>query len=206
MAAKRKKKNISQEILGEYLGVTVSTISRYENGQIEIPVSSLPLICKVCEIDMVDLFKPDEDSPVYKCLRGIIQYCPEPKKKSKSYEFMSDMVSYVAEPASIYRYMHMGDLDSETDRRTYKEKSIDQLAATQWEEIKIQAFKEAVGVIRMLEYTGCVERILSKMAEGLISYIMSISDKHLRKLIREYKKEQLNHTIDELWYYKQSHF
>lgn len=98
---------------------------------------------------------------------------------------MSDMVNYVAEPALIYRYMHMGDLDSETDRRTYKEKSIDQLAATQWDEIKMQAFKEAVGVLRMLEYTGCDENILSKMAAGLISYIMSISDKNLRKLIRQ---------------------
>lgn len=49
IATKRKKKNISQERLSEYLGITKSTLSRYETGKTEIPVSLLPMIGKLCD-------------------------------------------------------------------------------------------------------------------------------------------------------------
>lgn len=51
---RRKTKNMSQSSLGESIGVTHTTISRYERGQIDIPVSALPKISRTCG------FKPSE--------------------------------------------------------------------------------------------------------------------------------------------------
>lgn len=45
---KRKKKNMSQKELGDFLGVTKSTISKYETGKTDIPASNLYLISKKC--------------------------------------------------------------------------------------------------------------------------------------------------------------
>ncbi len=46
---KRKKQNISQKELADKLGVTGTTVSRYETGALEIPASSLPLISEICK-------------------------------------------------------------------------------------------------------------------------------------------------------------
>lgn len=50
----RIKHNISQEILANSLGVTKSSISRYESGSMEIPVSLLPIICKECGFSPIE--------------------------------------------------------------------------------------------------------------------------------------------------------
>lgn len=49
---KRTRRNLEQRELGEAIGVSDTTISRYENGKIEIPASALPLICEVCDFKM----------------------------------------------------------------------------------------------------------------------------------------------------------
>lgn len=46
---KRRKQNISQKELADKLGVTGTTVSRYETGALEIPASSLPLISEICK-------------------------------------------------------------------------------------------------------------------------------------------------------------
>jgi len=51
---KRKKKNISQEELATAVRVTKSTISRYEHGKIDIPLSQLTKISQKCEFPVRD--------------------------------------------------------------------------------------------------------------------------------------------------------
>lgn len=51
---KRRHKNITQEELGKELGVSASTISRYEKGILDMPVSNLPLISNYCDFKMRD--------------------------------------------------------------------------------------------------------------------------------------------------------
>ncbi len=53
----RQRKSESQEMLGKALGVTKSMISRYENGESEIPASILPIISDRYNIKMSDLLK-----------------------------------------------------------------------------------------------------------------------------------------------------
>lgn len=55
----RIKHNISQESLANTLGVTKSSISRYEAGLMEIPASLLPIICKEC------MFSPLEYASIW---------------------------------------------------------------------------------------------------------------------------------------------
>lgn len=54
---KRKRAGISEKELAKELNVTKSTISRYENGEMEIPASVLPLICEICSFSMHDYAK-----------------------------------------------------------------------------------------------------------------------------------------------------
>ena len=54
IAKKRKYCNLTQKELGEYLEVAATTVSRYENGDIEIPGSSLALISSVCDFPMAE--------------------------------------------------------------------------------------------------------------------------------------------------------
>lgn len=51
----RRRRNESQEMLGKALDVTKSMISRYENGESEIPASVLPIISERYNIRMSDL-------------------------------------------------------------------------------------------------------------------------------------------------------
>lgn len=51
---KRKRIGMTQEQLGNFLGVNKSTISRYENGSIDIPAAALPMSCEVCDFKMTE--------------------------------------------------------------------------------------------------------------------------------------------------------
>lgn len=70
---KRKYKNISQTELGEYLGVSHATISRYESGKLPITIDSMDLIANYCDFrptDYMNAFYSEED--VRKSLRKIM--------------------------------------------------------------------------------------------------------------------------------------
>lgn len=51
---KRERKNMSQEELGEYLEVSKSTVSRMENGKLDMPATTLPLISSYCDFPITD--------------------------------------------------------------------------------------------------------------------------------------------------------
>lgn len=54
IARKRKNKNITQTQLGKELNVSAATISKYEHGLMDMPLSNLPLISNYCKFPMSD--------------------------------------------------------------------------------------------------------------------------------------------------------
>lgn len=71
--SKRKRKNISQAELGEHLGVTHTTVSRYESGGLPITVNSLDQIASFCgfkPLEYMKAFYSDDD--VRRSLRKIM--------------------------------------------------------------------------------------------------------------------------------------
>ena len=64
ISRKRKKINVSQAELGAAIGVTKSTVSRYEKGTIDIPISKLPEISNYCKFPMRDYFSEIETEKV----------------------------------------------------------------------------------------------------------------------------------------------
>lgn len=51
---KRKKKNITLKELSGYLDVSIATLSRMENGKVDMPATTLPLISSYCEFPFTD--------------------------------------------------------------------------------------------------------------------------------------------------------
>lgn len=69
---RRRIKNLSQTEVAGHIGVTHTTISRYENGKIDIPVSVLPKIGECCGFgpsEYIRAFCTDEE--VRKAIRRI---------------------------------------------------------------------------------------------------------------------------------------
>ena len=60
----RKRKNISQSELGEHLGISHATISRYESGKLPITVDSMEQIANFCHFntrEYMSAFCSDDD-------------------------------------------------------------------------------------------------------------------------------------------------
>lgn len=53
----RKEKNLTQLELGELLGVTNKTVSRWENGNYMPDISIIPLLCQTLEITINEFFQ-----------------------------------------------------------------------------------------------------------------------------------------------------
>jgi len=51
---KRKKKNITLKELSGYLDISIATLSRMENGKIDMPATTLPLISSYCGFPVTD--------------------------------------------------------------------------------------------------------------------------------------------------------
>lgn len=71
----RKHKNISQTELGDQIGVAHTTISRYETGKLDVPISCLPQISSFCDFstgEYIQAFCTDQE--VVKALKKIAFY------------------------------------------------------------------------------------------------------------------------------------
>ena len=55
LAELRKEKNLTQEELGEQLGVTNKTVSRWENGNYLPPVEMLQMLSKLYDVSINEL-------------------------------------------------------------------------------------------------------------------------------------------------------
>lgn len=85
----RKSKKITQKELGDLLGKSLSTIQKYESGEIEVALDILIKISKILDIDMYRILY-SEDSEYYK------EYKREQKMNnylSKSYRNLDERLS-----------------------------------------------------------------------------------------------------------------
>ncbi len=69
---RRNHLGMSQEALGQFLGVKQATIARYEKGQGSIPASALPLISGVLCFGMNEFIPPDQPERISKEFRAIV--------------------------------------------------------------------------------------------------------------------------------------
>ena len=53
----RKQRKITREQLSEITGIGRTAISKYENGSIEMPMSSFVTICDALQIDFIDVLE-----------------------------------------------------------------------------------------------------------------------------------------------------
>lgn len=56
----RKRKNITQEKLAEYLGITYQTVSKWENGTSLPSISLLPAIANIFNVSIDELYDIDK--------------------------------------------------------------------------------------------------------------------------------------------------
>ena len=61
---KRKKAGLSQTELAKQIGVTKSTISKYEHGKIDMPASVLPAISESCNFKLSDYIETEEKAHI----------------------------------------------------------------------------------------------------------------------------------------------
>ena len=59
VSSRRKTLGLTQQNLAESLGYTVQAISKFENGQSEMDLSSLPELAKALGLSLDDLFHGD---------------------------------------------------------------------------------------------------------------------------------------------------
>lgn len=71
---KRKKRNITQRELGNKLGVSATTIGRYEKGELDMPSSNLPLISKYCDFSLRDYLIEWESSDIESFIKESLSF------------------------------------------------------------------------------------------------------------------------------------
>lgn len=135
ISKKRKQKNITQKELGLHLNVSESTISRYEDGKVDMPVSVLPMVSSVCDFPMTEYAVAWEDKSVkdffYKALKGNAEaadyfatHCTD--KESEAINCANVMVNYIVCDSSkemfytlvVENYIKQKNDDAVTKRMT----------------------------------------------------------------------------------------
>ncbi|MCR5426680.1 MAG: helix-turn-helix domain-containing protein [Lachnospiraceae bacterium] len=90
--ASRKHVGLTQKELADQLGVSVGSVSRYEHGLVDIPVSILLKINRICGLQ-TRLFFPLEQEDVKALLRMLEQCVSEEEPARKPYEYSMPWVS-----------------------------------------------------------------------------------------------------------------
>lgn len=83
LAAKRKKRNISQYDLAYCLDIDHSTLSKYESGDRDMQVSMLPLFSTYCDFPMYDLFPKDESKAILDTFAKAVSITVDRKKRQE---------------------------------------------------------------------------------------------------------------------------
>ena len=91
----RKRKNISQETLAEYLGVSESTISRYETGKQDPFASTLPLISHYCDFPIKEFFSQETGkqlADIFKELTQLSAMEPIRQRRDEDYQVIGKII------------------------------------------------------------------------------------------------------------------
>lgn len=109
---KREQKNITQEQLAVYLEVTKSTVSRYEKGAMDMPVSNLPLISHYCNFPISDFVRAERVKTavsqldylvgVYTGDKGMLDRAVDEGLKNARQELEQDLLREGNEPVMDY--------------------------------------------------------------------------------------------------------
>ena len=86
---RRNHLGVSQEVLGEFLGVKQATVARYEKGQGSIPASYLPLISGRLLFDMKEFVPPELPEHISRQFQEIVERCRYEKLLSRAKRYMS---------------------------------------------------------------------------------------------------------------------
>ncbi len=120
----RKRVNMTQQVLADKIGKTESTIRKYENGSIEIPMSVLELIADALDLHILDLLddrrafeKYEEYSNSFVTYYKSLGYAIELDDHLNNIVITHNGYSYIA-PADLF-------LKLESDLRIDAEYSID---------------------------------------------------------------------------------
>jgi len=102
---KRKRKNMSQEELGEYLGVSESTISRYEAGKQDLSASTLPLVSYYCDFPLKVFFFQERGkqlADISKDLTKLSAMEPLRQRRDDDYQVIGKIIKMGDEEMTIY--------------------------------------------------------------------------------------------------------
>jgi len=83
----RKQKNLSQEVLAQFLGVSFQAVSKWENGTAMPDVSMIPAIASFFDVSTDELFdfnRIEQEKKVQQLCRDAAQYRFEDPKRSES--------------------------------------------------------------------------------------------------------------------------
>lgn len=117
MQARRKELRISADTLAEYLGVSRSTIFRYENGDIEkVPANLLPDIAKFLKTSEAFLMGWEDNSKTTKVSPQIMQYYNKLNKTGKQeatkrVEELTNLPQYITEDTPDYLIVQAAHAD-----------------------------------------------------------------------------------------------
>ena len=70
----RKKAGIKQSSLSKWLDVDQATVSKYESGRIDMPVSNMPLISNYCDFNIRDFLSEYRDEAPHRKYRKLRHY------------------------------------------------------------------------------------------------------------------------------------
>lgn len=122
LSSVRKEKGLTQEQLGEKLGVTQKTISRWETGKNMPDISMFSDICDTLDIEITELFKGERISSEYvtksdtsKIIRDLIVIVMQKNHILKIVGAILSIVITITCMIGLYNYEFSISVDSTTD-------------------------------------------------------------------------------------------
>lgn len=186
---KRKKANVSQEELADFLNVTKATISRYESGTIEIPATSLILISSYCNFEFEEYGKRTEARKAVETLAKMSKYSYK-NKTMRSNRGMQDMhfvdsfsfaITHCDVEMPVYK-------DNSLDYSvTIEEKMIAYMMSDSGKELK-EFLLSIDSVLKDLINRECSEDMLADLASFIVAFIFYEATPGIQKDLLEYYK------------------
>ncbi len=121
---KRKAKGLKQEALASYLEVNDSSISRYEAGDVDFPVSKLALISKYCDTPLKEYF----DEELQKSIS--LSLCEMTKLIQEKYQKKDARKAYHDKKMEQTQELLVGYIYEKDGKRYMKERRISELQRT----------------------------------------------------------------------------
>lgn len=124
LAELRKDKNLTQEELGEKIGVTNKTVSRWENGNYLPPVEILQILSKLYDVSIneilsgerldTDTYKEKAEENIVTALHNSTADLPEKVRKYKSEWRKKHWIELLIEIIALFTIMICGAIFDET--------------------------------------------------------------------------------------------